>query len=122
MVQKLDFSVVSNNNVTLFINVLDENGNPVNASALALSVKWQWFLPNMTVTKSILAATMSIVTTNPLVLGIPILATDTLGAVEGSYPHEAVTVDINGNPVTVTNNDSRLSYGTGFVRKQLTVQ
>lgn len=119
---KLDFSVVSNNSVGLEIAVLDENDDPVDASALNLSIKWSWFLPNMTVTKTTLANTLTIITTNPLVIGIPILATDTLGAVEGSYPHEAVTVDIDGNAVTITNNDARLAAGTGFVRKQLTVQ
>jgi hypothetical protein len=118
----LNFSVVSNNDVSLNISVLDENGDPVDASALSLSIKWTWFITGMPVTKSTLANTLSIVTSNPLVIGIPILATDTIGAKEGSYPHEAVTVDINGNAVTITGDDSRLAAGVGFVRKQLTVQ
>ena len=120
--QNLDFQCVSNNNKTLYINVLDANGNPVNATSLSLSIKWTWFLPNMPVTKTTLANTLQVVTINPLVIGIPILATDTIGAVEGYYPHEAVTVDINGNPVTITNDDAVISAGVGYLRQQLTAQ
>ncbi len=120
MAAKLDFQVVANNTVPLEITVLDENGDGVNGTGM--SIKWQWFIPNRTVTKSTSGGTITIVTANPLVISIPILASDTLGASEGYYPHEAVTVDSGGYPVTVTNNDPRLSWGTGFVRRQLTVQ
>ncbi len=120
MAKELNFSVVANNTVSLEITVLDQDDNAIDGTGMA--IKWQWFIPGMTVTKSTALGTMSIKTADPLVLTIPILATDTLGAVQGSYAHEAVTVDINGYPVTITGNDPVLSAGVGFVRKQLTVQ
>ncbi len=116
----LDFSVVANNAVSLTMTILDSSGNGVNGTGM--SIKWQWFLPNMTVTKSTALGTIVVNTANPLVITIPILASDTLGGVEGSYAHEAITVDASGNPVTVTENDAKLTWGVGWLRRQLTVQ
>ena len=118
---KLDFQTVSNNNVTLTINILDGSSAPVVAAA-GMSVKWEWFLPNNPLILTTAAGTMQILSLNPLQLGIPLLSSYTNGVVEGHYPHEAVTVDVNGNPVTIVNNDARLTYGTGFLRKQLVGQ
>lgn len=118
---KLDFPVVENNNKTLYFNILDENDKAVDGTSLApLTLKWQWFIDGGIVTKS--SSQISVITLNPLVVGVALLAADTLGKPEGSYPHEMVTVDTAGNPVTVTNNDPRLSWGVGYLRKQKTVQ
>lgn len=117
----LDFSVVSNNDVTVYMDVLTSSGAAVNGSNIA-DVKWQWFIDGATVTKQVSLGSMAIYTANPLVLAIPVLSSDTVAAPEGSYAHEAVTVDTSGNAVTVVNNDPRLSWGKGYIRKQKTVQ
>lgn len=123
MSDNLNFAVVSNNSVTLDINVLDASGSPMNATALApMSVKWSWYIPNNTITKTTAGGTMSVTSYNPLVLSIPILSSETIASPQGTYPHEAVTVDVAGNPVTITNDDPQLSYGVGYLRKQLTAQ
>jgi hypothetical protein len=117
---ELNFEIVSNNDVTLEMAIVDGNGTGINGTGM--SIKWSWYLPGQTVTKTTAGSTIIVSSVNPLIIQIPILATDTLGAPAGYYPHEAVTVDSNGKAVTVTNNDATISYGVGMLRQQLTVQ
>ena len=120
MATNLNFAVVANNAVTLEFSILDANGNGIDGTGL--SIKWEWFIAGMPVVKTTAGGGILIKTVNPLVFQIPILPSDTLGAVQGYYAHEAITVDGSGNPITITNNDSTLSNGLGYVRSQLTVQ
>ena len=121
-VATLNFAVIANNNVNITLSILDINGNPVNLSVGYNEIKWEWFIPNMPVTKSTTANTLIVNSLNPLSITIPILDTDTIGAPQGYWPHECVIVDSSGNPITITNNDAMISPGLGFVRCQLTEQ
>ena len=120
----LDFSIVSNNNDTIQLNVLDANGQPVILTGT--TPKWQMFDPTTglpVVTK--LSSQIAIVNSSLGVanaLAIAILPVDTIGLAQGYYPHEAVKTSSAGSAVTITDNDPILSYGIGFIRKQLTGQ
>lgn len=129
MTTDLDFSIVANNADTVTIFVYDEDDAPVNLSGMTL--KWQVFDANLNpvITKNssqIAKVADPDTTKNPLGvingIGLSILPADTIGIPQGYYPHEAVTVSASSAPVTVTNNDAILSYGTAFIRRQLTVQ
>lgn len=125
MPNELNFSIVANNNDTITIFVYDKDDDPVPLTGVY--IKWQLFNAAGTVliTKTTLAGQIAVVPGPDGIMngaGIAILAADTKGIVQGDYIHEAVTVDSGGNPVTVTDNDAILSYGTGFIRKQYTVQ
>ena len=53
-----------------------------------------------------------------------ILATDTTNLQQGDYKlyeHEMKVYDSGGNPVTIVNNDQRISWGNFTVRKSITV-
>ena len=117
----LDFEMVANNTVSLQINILGADKKAIDGTSLGLSVKWQWFIPGRTVTKSSSDSEITI-TLNPLSFTIPLLPGDTAGAPEGYYPHEAVAINNTGGAITITNNDARLSGGLGFIRAQRTVQ
>jgi len=123
MATELDFAVVANNNKSIYVQVLDANGNPLDISGY--SIKWQARLqygsPAL-ITKSTAGGTLSLFNPTIGIFAIPILAADTKGMAQGSYIHEAVTVDGSGNPVTITNDDPLLSFGTMYVRQQYTAQ
>lgn len=119
---KLDFQVVSNNDVTLKISCLTSSGATIDATSLGLSVKWQWLVNTGTITKTSSGGDIAFISLNPLTLGISIDANDTKNVLQGYYYHEAVTVDGSGNAVTITNNDPVLSAGLGFIRKQKVAQ
>jgi hypothetical protein len=118
---KLDFSVVQNNDKTLNIQILDQDDQPVDGTPLVpLVLKWQWFVPGTPITKN--SSEIAIVTTNPLVVGVALLPADTVSVPPGTYPHELVVVDTDGDVSTITNNDAQLTWGVGFLRQQKTVQ
>ncbi len=119
--RELNFEMVANNTVQLQVDVLDQNGDAVDGTGI-LAIKWQWFIAGNTITKSLALGNISISTYNPLVFDIHLDAADTLGSPEGYYPHEAIATDVHGNPVTITDNNPQLTWGVGFLRRQLTVQ
>jgi hypothetical protein len=125
----LDFPLVTNNTVpvqfTAYYKPTARFVPPVPVNITGFIIKWQAFAPGSSIpviTKSTGAG--SIVITNPTqgTFIVMVNAADTVNLAEGDYLHEAVTTDLSGSPVTITNNDPVLTAGTMFLRKQLTVQ
>ncbi len=123
MATNLNFAVVANNGLPVYIQALDDSGSPVNISGF--TIKWQVRAaagqPAL-ITKSTASATIAIINATQGIFGIPLLPADTVAMPQGYYIHEAVTTDVSGNPITITNNDPLLTYGTMYVRQQYTAQ
>lgn len=119
----LNFTVVANNFISIVISVLKQDGTPFDMTGF--SAIWQLLDPvtnKSLVTKKTSDSSLTISTNT---LNFSLLPADTVGLQNGdykSYNHEAIVIDSSGNPVTITNSDSRLSWGTATVRKELTVQ
>lgn len=119
MANPLNFSIVSNNALTVQATILDQNEKAVDGTGL--KVKWRMFVDGQLIEKSTDAGTLAIITVNPFVIGLPMLPADTIAVQEGYYFHEFLTIDQSGNPlVTITANDEKLNCGEIFVRKQRT--
>lgn len=123
MTTQLDFSVVANNNKSIYIQVLDENGDAINITGY--SILWQartaYGSPTL-ISKSTSAGSIAIIDGPGGIFGFVVLAADTQSIPQGWLIHEAITVDGSLNPVTITNDDPLLSYGNMYVRQQYTVQ
>ena len=128
-VNPLNFSIVNNNTVpvqfTVFKKPTAQYQTLVPVNITGFNIKWSAFDPGNTtplITKSTGAGT--ILLTNPTqgIFVVLVRDEDTINIAEGDYLHEAVTVDLSGRPVTITNNDPTLAAGTMFLRQQLTVQ
>ncbi|MEZ0263015.1 MAG: hypothetical protein ACAH80_18565 [Alphaproteobacteria bacterium] len=123
MKKPLDFSMVANNAKPVTMKALDENDQPIDITGFA--IKWQFFAKGddtAKVTKSTTAGSI-IITNGPAGdFAFTLEPEDTVDLDAGEYIHEAVTVDGDGDPVTITNNDPQLSAGKLTLRRQYTVQ
>jgi hypothetical protein len=122
----LNFRIVANNTIPVQFQVFEPpsyDGGPVGppVNITGFTIKWQAQTPTP-ITKTTGAG--SITLTNPTIgiFTVQIDAADTLNVAPGSYTHEAVTTDTDGNPVTIVNADPVISAGTMTIRKQYTVQ
>ncbi len=123
MSNPLDISVVANNTVTIELSVLNADG--VDFDMTGYTAKWTIRNPNSStpiVTKTSAAGDITI-STNTLTWEIK--DTDTINLQNGDYAeyeHEMIVTDTNGNPITISNGDQNITWGTLTVRKQITVQ
>lgn len=123
MREPLDFPPIIANNalyVTLVIRYPD--GTPVNLTGVA--VKWAFFKHGTTAPLGIKRTSdggITVLDTAAGRIGFWINAADTKDQAAGEYFHEAVTVDADGRPFTVANNNVGRSAGAFPIRKQLTV-
>ncbi len=124
----LNFQIVNNNTLPVQVQVFAPpipNKAPVPINITGFSIKWQLFQDTGTlplITKSTLAGTIVITDAVNGIFNIMLNAADTVNLAQGNYLHEAVTVNSDGNPVTIVNNDPQISAGVVFIRQQLTVQ
>lgn len=121
MTTKLDFPIVNGNNDTISIDVLDKDDAPVILTGM--TIKWCLFFPDGSIAVTKLSSQIAISNSTAGVanrMSIAITPSDTISLPQGNYPHEAITVSTGGNVATVTDNDDILSYGTAFIRQQLT--
>jgi hypothetical protein len=119
----LDLTVVANNDRFVPQAVKNPDGSvcPING----FIIKWQVFKQGSKtalITKSTADGSITIVDAGAGLFAFWIRAADTKLLAAGDYIHEAVTVDTEGHPVTLTNNDYRLTAGKLTVRDQYTVQ
>ena len=120
---KLDFTVVANNDIFVRLQALNPDDTPVNITGA--TVKWAASKNGAAViTKSTALGGDGLITLSDPVNGwftFWLKAADTINLL-GQYVHEAVVTDAAGHPVTLANNDRAMTWGTMTVRKQYTVQ
>src|ERR1039458_9370157 len=125
----LDFQMVGNNTVpvqfTVYRTPAQRNSTPIPIDITGYSIVWNMFStitpsPVPVVTKSTGAGSI-VITDGPAgVFLVNVLAADTVNLPQGYYTHEAVTVDLGGKPLTITNNDPLISAGQVFLRQEYT--
>lgn len=122
MKKPLDLSVVANNRRYVTINVKKPDGTAENITGWG--IKWQFFAKGSSTAKATKKTSDgTIVITNGAAGQFAFwIEPDDTADEEGEFIHEAVTVDGDNNPVTLTNNDPLLTAGKLTIRKQYTVQ
>jgi archaellum component FlaG (FlaF/FlaG flagellin family) len=124
-VSNLDFSIVTNNDDMVQINV---NKRSDCLPASIASAKWEMFFPN-TRTVAVVKENADIMIVDREIDGeiYPDAAikfmlehTDTIDLPAGKYPHEATIITEDGRIHTVTQGDFDLTAGFILVRRQFT--
>lgn len=123
MKKPLDFAMVSNNARYVQLTALYPDGSPVDITGF--TIKWAAFKKGSSdelITKTTAAGDITITEGEAGKFTFWLNANDTKDLDAGEYIHEAVTVDGDNKPVTLTNNDPQLTAGILTLRKQYTVQ
>jgi hypothetical protein len=119
----LDFPVVANNTATISLTVLDSNG--LDFPLTGYSAIWVVRSPTSATPAVKKTSSAGDITISSNVLTWNLDAADTIDLQNGDYAeyeHEMIVIDSNGNPVTITNGDQEITWGTLTVRKQIAVQ
>lgn len=123
--QNLDFSIVTNNDDMIQINV---NKRSDCLPASVASAKWEMFFPN-TRNVAVVKENVDIMIVDRTIDGevyfdsalkFMLEHTDTVDLAAGLYPHEATIYTEDGRIHTVTQGDFDLTTGTVLVRRQFT--
>lgn len=118
----LDLTVVANNTVSVNLAVLVSDSTAFDLTGH--TAKWTVRPCNSAIPVITKTSGAGQITISGNLLSWVIQDTDTVNLQQGDYKvyeHEMVVVDGGGNPVTITNNDQKLSWGKFIVRKQIAV-
>lgn len=122
MATPLDITVVANNTSNVEINVLDNTGTPVNMTGFTAT--WQVKDPKNNTALITKKTSDASLTLNLNIASFTINPTDTVNLQHNDYKeyvHELIIVNTLSQPLTITNNDPRLSWGKFTVRRQFAV-
>lgn len=122
--QNLDMAMVKNNDIRITFQVKTAVGATVDLTGYT-NIIWSLIRPKdkrVMMTKSLLGGDITLSNPTAGFFTFQVDAEDTIDFPPEEYLHEAVTIDADGNVVTLTNNDPGITAGRFILRQQYTVQ